>query len=149
LVWKQVVSQLVLIQGVLFFRTDFSRVTLVEGLRQELRQVSGIKEKEAKASPPPQREKAPPPEKEPQQAKRPNQLSYYEILGVSESATVEELKAAYRNRMKECHPDRFSGMGVETQHLAEEWSKAINLAYHSLVAAREGRAARRYYRARG
>lgn len=31
---------------------------------------------------------------------------YYEILGVDEDATREEIRSAYRRRAKECHPDR-------------------------------------------
>jgi molecular chaperone DnaJ len=30
---------------------------------------------------------------------------YYEILGVDEDATREEIRSAYRRRAKECHPD--------------------------------------------
>jgi molecular chaperone DnaJ len=31
--------------------------------------------------------------------------TFYDVLGVSESATVEEIEAAYRERVKETHPD--------------------------------------------
>lgn len=31
--------------------------------------------------------------------------TFYDVLGVSESATVEEIEAAYRDRLKETHPD--------------------------------------------
>ncbi|HEV2393595.1 MAG TPA: hypothetical protein VG146_14680 [Verrucomicrobiae bacterium] len=41
--------------------------------------------------------------------------------------------------MKECHPDRFASAGKEYQQLAEEWAKAINAAYKTLLSATKGK----------
>jgi len=49
---------------------------------------------------------------------------YYEVLGVSRSATEQELKSAYRKLALQFHPDRNPG-----SHEAEEKFKEINEAY--------------------
>jgi len=36
--------------------------------------------------------------------------SYYDILGVDQDATQEEIKEAFRSRAMECHPDQASDM---------------------------------------
>lgn len=140
LVWSQLIDQLLLVDGVLFFRTDLSRVTLVWPLRQELRQYAA---RPAPVPPPPSSGPKPrpepkpepelEPEPEPEPVHDPDRLSYHEILGVSPTASLAEIKAAYRNRIKECHPDRFAGGTAETRRLAGEWSKALNLAYDALT----------------
>ncbi len=62
--------------------------------------------------------------------KNSNKLKYwYEILEVPQTASLPEIKNAYRNKMKEYHPDRVSGLGEEFRILAEEKSKEINMAY--------------------
>lgn len=51
----------------------------------------------------------------------------YDTLGVSHSATAEEIKKAYRNLAFKYHPDRNPGDSV-----AEEKFKAVNSAYSVL-----------------
>jgi hypothetical protein len=128
--WKKVVEQVGLLEGVLIFGTA-SRITLTFGLRLELRSFGVRKRTKAQA---PQTQPDHEAEPEPISVYEPEKLSPREILGVSDSATAAEIKAAYRRRVKECHPDRFAGMDEQTRLLAEEWTKAVNSAYHALLA---------------
>lgn len=60
--------------------------------------------------------------------------NYYEILGVPQTATAEEIKKAYRQLMKKYHPD------LTKSKEDEELSKKINEAY-SILSDKEKRAA--------
>src|SRR3972149_1761648 len=53
---------------------------------------------------------------------------YYDILGVSKSATKEEIKKAYRKQALEWHPDRHK----DEKEAAERRFKEINEAYQIL-----------------
>ena len=52
-----------------------------------------------------------------------NNENYYEVLGVDENATQEDIKKAYRNLAKENHPDK-GGDG--------EMFKKISAAYDTI-----------------
>jgi len=54
------------------------------------------------------------------------------LLGVDKTATLKELKAIYRNTMKDSHPDKFVN-DEEAKLDAEEKSKSVIEAYHFLV----------------
>jgi hypothetical protein len=66
----------------------------------------------------------------------PDPNSPHALLGIMETASPTQIKAAYRKRIKECHPDKFAGLGEEWQSLAEERAKQINAAYDVLMAVR-------------
>ena len=61
----------------------------------------------------------------------------YEILGVSESATDEEIKEAYRKLAKKYHPDRYVDDGLK--ELATEKMQQINEAYDTIKDMRAGK----------
>lgn len=80
-------------------------------------------------------------EKEQEQAKatpseKQESESLCQILGVSLDCSAQELKAAYRRKLKEYHPDRVADMGAEIQMLAERKTKEINSAYEQLCKGR-------------
>lgn len=53
----------------------------------------------------------------------------FSVLQVNKTATAQVIKAAYRKRMLEYHPDKVSKLGEELQQLAERKAKQINAAY--------------------
>jgi curved DNA-binding protein CbpA len=72
------------------------------------------------------------------------QKNHYEVLGVMPSATAQEIKTAYRAKMRQYHPDFFAGQKRMAEALgdqqkkfeldivlkqAEEMAKQLNAAY--------------------
>ncbi len=60
----------------------------------------------------------------------------YEILGVSENASDEEIKKAYRKLAKQYHPDNYTDNPLKD--LADEKMKEINDAYDTIQKLRSG-----------
>ena len=58
--------------------------------------------------------------------------TYYAALGVSETATPSEIKAAYRNLLKKIHPDTVSTLSLNVKRIAEDATQEIIEAYSVL-----------------
>lgn len=61
-----------------------------------------------------------------------NSEQCFAILHVSEKASLEEVKKAYKLLVKQWHPDQFAGHPTK-QHIAQEKLKEINVAYNGAL----------------
>lgn len=82
---------------------------------------------QAESQPPPH--ESPPGERENQQGYEPFGPRWATVLGVPANATREEVRAAYKRKISEYHPDKVARLGPEIRELAEQRSKEINAAY--------------------
>jgi DnaJ-domain-containing protein 1 len=56
----------------------------------------------------------------------------YAVLGISSSASNDEIEQAYRRRMSEYHPDRVANAAKEIRELAGQRAGEINGAYEEI-----------------
>ena len=60
----------------------------------------------------------------------------YRILGVQQSASIDEIKAAYRKLAIKFHPDKYATQSLQAQKDAEQKFKEVNEAYDTIKKAR-------------
>lgn len=58
---------------------------------------------------------------------------FYTVLGLEITASIEEVKTAYRKLVKLTHPDRFSNENPEVQKQMSEKFRKVQEAYESIV----------------
>ena len=56
----------------------------------------------------------------------------YEVLGVSQGVSKEQIKAAYKEKIKLYHPDNFAHLGDDFRDVANLRAILINRAYEDL-----------------
>jgi DnaJ domain len=59
--------------------------------------------------------------------------NWYAVLGLPESASIEEVRKAYKALIKQNHPDRVHDMSPALRTLAESETKLINAAYRQAL----------------
>ena len=56
----------------------------------------------------------------------------YRVLAIAPSASADEIRSAYKARMREYHPDKVEHLGVELRELARRKVLDIQRAYREL-----------------
>tara|TARA_B100000427_G_scaffold329735_1_gene347393 strand:- start:1515 stop:2063 length:549 start_codon:yes stop_codon:yes gene_type:complete len=62
-----------------------------------------------------------------------NTESNYDILGIKPTASIDEIKKAYKTLCKQYHPDKVQHLGDEFKNFADEKIKEINKAYDNIM----------------
>lgn len=66
----------------------------------------------------------------------PTPRPWYQVLEVSSVASIDDIKQAYKRKIKLYHPDKVAGLGPEFTTIADAKAKEINEAYQKACADR-------------
>ncbi len=72
------------------------------------------------------------PNRDPTDARSEPTQTPWEVLGLSENATPEEIKTAHRQRSQEYHPDKVQHLGADLRDLADKKFREIQNAFETL-----------------
>lgn len=56
----------------------------------------------------------------------------FEILDLPQSASIEDIRHAYHEKIRQYHPDLVAKMGPEIQEVARKQTQRLNFAYETL-----------------
>ena len=73
-----------------------------------------------------------------EQAEQSEESDWWTVLEVSPDTGADEIRGAYRRKIRQYHPDRMSGVAPELLELAERRTKALNAAYSQAMRAQCG-----------
>jgi hypothetical protein len=73
-----------------------------------------------------------------EQAEQSEESDWGTVLEVSPDTGADEIRRAYRRKIRQYHPDRVSGVAPEFLELAERRTKALNAAYSQAMRAQRG-----------
>ncbi len=73
------------------------------------------------------------PERETHQRSDSASPAWHDVLNVSPSATVDEIRRSYKTLMSQYHPDKVATLGDELRALAESKTKEITSAYRNAM----------------
>ena len=62
--------------------------------------------------------------------------AWHEVLDIEPGASIDEIRAAYKRKMSQYHPDKVASLGEEFMDIAVNMSKEINSAYEQAIAIR-------------
>jgi DnaJ domain len=134
----EISPQLHFVEGVVFLPSHPAGLSLTDDLRNELFRLFRKSYRTVKEKPVEDAQESQEAEADQKPSSAPSPDSPYIVLGLTEQATLEQIKMAYRKKIKECHPDKFTRLGDEWRKLAEERAKLLNIAYETIMAERSG-----------
>ena len=73
-----------------------------------------------------------------EQAGTAGSLDPWEVLGIPRGASADEVRSAYREKLRQYHPDRVDGLGEEFQQIAHQRTLEIRAAYEELSGGKSG-----------
>jgi DnaJ domain len=97
--------------------------------RQAARQQYAERQRQAEREREQQREAERQREAEYRRTAQQTSVNWWDLLSVSPNASMEEIARSYRRTIQKYHPDRVLGLAPEFLELAENRTKALNVAY--------------------
>jgi|GEM_PF-4549065 len=96
--------------------------------------MNGARNQTPQAFAEPEERESLPTQKKPRRTRRPT--PWWKVLGVPESAHINEIRSAYKEAMVKTHPDKVSHLSEKLKAAAEREAKRLNSAFDEAKRAR-------------